>query len=207
MKTENAVLMKTARESLKGKWGLAIGTFVVYMVIVSVANAVPHVGGLASLIISGPMGLGVAIFVLALSRNQDAKLEQLFKGFENFGTSLVAYLLMVLFIFLWALLLIVPGIIAAISYAMIFYIIADESSIGAMDALKKSKQMMQGNKWKYFCLGWRFFGWALLCILTLGIGFFWLVPYMHVSMAKFYDDIKGGQAAAEAAPENVVASA
>lgn len=50
--------------------------------------------------------------------------------------------------------------------------------------------MMKGNKWKLFCLGWRFFGWMLLCMLTLGIGFLWLVPYIKVSFAQFYDDIK-----------------
>jgi len=198
--------MKMARKSLAGKWGLAIGTFVVYMVIVSAANMVPFVGSIASLIISGPMLLGMAVFCLSLSRSQDPQLGKIFKGFENFGTALGAYLLMVLFIFLWTLLLIIPGIIAAISYAMIFYIIADDSSIGAMDAIKKSKEMMRGYKWKYFCLGWRFFGWALLCILTLGIGFLWLCPYMQISMAKFYDDIQQGQTVPEAIPETIIAS-
>jgi len=207
MKTENAALMKMARVTLAGNWGLAIGTFVVYAIILGAVSIVPLIGSLGSLIIRGPMALGLAIFALSLSRNQDAKLEKLFKGFERFGTALAAYLLMSLFVLLWMLLLIVPGIIAALSYAMIFFIIADDPSIGAMDALKKSKQMMYGYKWKYFCLGWRFFGWALLCILTLGIGFLWLVPYMQISMAKFYDDIKDGQAAPEAIPETVVASA
>ena len=145
---------------------------------------------IALLIISGPMALGIAVFSLSISRKQDAKLEQIFQGFNNFGTALGAYLLMGLFTFLWTLLLIIPGIIAAISYSMTFYILADDNSIGAMDAINKSNKMMDGYKWKYFCLGLRFFGWALLCILTLGIGFLWLVPYMHVSMAKFYDDIK-----------------
>jgi uncharacterized membrane protein len=59
------------------------------------------------------------------------------------------------------------------------------------DALKKSKSMMDGHKLKLFYLCLRFFLLALLCILTLGIGFFWLIPYGHVTMAKFYDDIKG----------------
>jgi uncharacterized membrane protein len=56
---------------------------------------------------------------------------------------------------------------------------------------------MDGNKWKYFCLCCRFIGWALLCILTLGIGFLWLFPYIYVSMAKFYDDVKAQLAAKE----------
>jgi uncharacterized membrane protein len=193
MKTENAVLMQMARESLKGKWGLAIGTFVVYILITSVLQVIPVIGLIASLIISGPFALGLAIFSISISRNQDAKLEQIFQGFINFGNALGAYLLMVLFILLWMLLLIVPGIIAALSYSMTFYILADDSSIGPMEAIDKSKKMMYGYKWKLFCLGLRFLGWALLCILTLGIGFLWLFPYMQISMVKFYDDIKVNQ--------------
>jgi uncharacterized membrane protein len=190
MKTENVVLMQMAKKSLKGKWGLAIGTFVVYMLVAAILQIIPIIGPIASLIISGPLALGLAIFSLSISRNQNAKLEQIFQGFSNFGTALGAYLLMILFIILWTLLLIIPGIIAAISYSMTFYILADDNSIGAMDAIDKSKKMMDGYKWKYFCLGLRFLGWALLCILTLGIGFLWLMPYMQVSMAKFYDDVK-----------------
>ena len=190
MKTENVVLMRMARESLTGKWGIAIGTFVVYMLIVCVPQFIPILGPLATLIIGGPMVLGITIFSLALSRNQEVKLDQLFLGFNKFGLALGAYLLMILFVILWMLLLIVPGIIAALSYSMTFYIIADEKAIGAMDAIDKSKKMMYGYKWKLFCLGLRFIGWALLCILTLGIGFLWLFPYMQVSYAKFYDDIK-----------------
>ncbi|MFZ3169198.1 MAG: DUF975 family protein [Candidatus Methanoperedens sp.] len=197
MITENAELMKMARESLKGKWGLAIGTFIVYILIVVGIQIIPLIGQIAGLLISGPMAVGIATFYLSMSRNKEARLEQIFEGFNNFGTSLVAYIIMLLFIFLWMLLLIIPGIIAALSYSMTFYILADNKSIGAMEAIDKSKKMMDGHKWKYFCLGLRFLGWALLCILTLGIGFLWLFPYMQVSMAKFYDDVKGNQITAE----------
>ena len=193
MKTENLVLMQMARKSLKDKWGLAIGTFVVYMLIIGAIQTTTEffpLVGLLLLAISGPMALGIAIFSINISRNQDARLEQIFQGFNNFNTSLGAYLLMLLFTFLWTLLLIIPGIIAALSYSMTFYILADDNSIGAMEAINKSKKMMNGYKWKYFCLGLRFIGWSLLCILTLGIGFLWLLPYMQVSMVKFYDDIK-----------------
>ena len=193
MKTENLVLMQMARKSLKGKWGLAIGTFVVYMLIIGAIQATTEffpLAGLLLLAISGPMALGIAIFSINISRNQDARLEQIFQGFNNFNTSLGAYLLMLLFTLLWTLLLIIPGIIAVLSYSMTFYILADDNSIGAMEAIDKSKKMMDGYKWKYFCLGLRFIGWSLLCILTLGIGFLWLLPYMQVSMVKFYDDIK-----------------
>lgn len=208
---ENVALMRMAKESLRDKWGLAIGTFLVYTLIINGlqfnysfysnmfgTNLLASTGGLVSLIIGGPMTLGISYFALAISRNQEARFEQLFKGFNNFGTALGAYLLMAIFVILWMLLLIIPGIIAAISYAMTFYIIADNPSIQVMDAIDKSKKMMYGYKWKFFCLNLRFLGWAILCLFTLGIGFLWLIPYMEISFAKFYDDIKGSQEAEEA---------
>ncbi len=205
---ENVLLMRMAKESLRDKWGLAIGTFLVYTLIVNGlqfnysfysnmfgTNMLVSSGGLISLIIGGPMTLGAAYFALAISRNQEARFEQLFKGFNNFGTALLAYLLMVIFTLLWLLLLIIPGIIAAISYSMTFYIMADDPSIDAMAAIDKSKKMMYGYKWKFVCLNLRFLGWAILCLFTLGIGFLWLIPYMEISFAKFYDDLKGSQTA------------
>lgn len=195
--TENRILMEQALESLKGKWGLAIGAWLVVLLINVVTQALGNMGALLSLIITGPLTLGWIGFVLALSRNQNPKFEQIFGGFNRFGTALAAYLLVLLFIILWTLLLVIPGIMAALSYSQMFYILSEDPSIGAMDAIKKSKEMMYGNRWKLFCLGLRFIGWLLLCILTLGIGFIWLAPYMAVSMAKFYDDLVRGTTAAE----------
>ncbi|MFW5872514.1 MAG: DUF975 family protein [bacterium] len=186
---KNTKLMEMASDSLDGKWGLAIGTMVVYMVISISIQTIP-MGSVAWLIVGGPFSLGVAIFSLSISRNQEGKLEQIFYGFNNFTTTLGAYLLMILYIFLWALLLVIPGIMAALSYSMIFYIIADEPGIGAKAALDKSKNMMYGYKWKLFGLWLMFLGLALICVLTLGIGFLWFIPFVNVTMAKFYDDVK-----------------
>lgn len=195
MKTEdNKSLMKLAREALKGKWGLAIGGMVVYCLILAL-EGVPVVGQIAMIFIAGPMMGGLAIFSLALSRNQEVKIEQIFQGFNRVGTYLGAYWLMILFIVLWSFLLIIPGIIAAYGYSLIFFIIADNPSIGVSEALKKSKEMMQGYKWKYFCLSLRFLGWAILSVLSFGIGFLWLFPYMQISFAKFYEDLKIGNKA------------
>jgi uncharacterized membrane protein len=72
---------------------------------------------------------------------------------------------------------------------MVYFIVADDEDTGPLEAIGQSKEMMKGNKWKLFCLQWRFFGWALLCSL-LPIGYLWLIPYMQTSFAKFYEDVK-----------------
>ncbi len=188
--TENRILMERARNALQGKWGLAIGAALLFVLITVVAQEIPKIGGLISFIIGGPLSIGLYIFSLSISRNQTAKIEQLFEGFQIFLNAVITYFLLAVFVILWMLLLIVPGIIAAYSYAMTFLIIADNPTLKPLEAISKSKEMMRGYKWKLFCLHFRFIGWFLLCLLTLGIGFFWFIPYISVSTAKFYDDIK-----------------
>ena len=189
MSTDNTTLMRMARESLNGKWGLAIGTFLLYSLIMGSFGAMRQLG-ILSLIIGGPMMLGAALFSLSIVREEETRVEVLFQGFKNFSTALVTYLLMILYIFLWTLLLIIPGIIAALSYSMTFYILVDEPGIKPSEALELSKSMMDGYKMKLFTLYLWFFLLALLCILTLGIGFLWLIPYAEITMATFYEDIK-----------------
>jgi uncharacterized membrane protein len=191
MKTDNILLKLQARESLAGKWGLAVGTFAIYFVICMIVGSIKNIGFVISLIISGPLSVGVAIFSLSISRGGQAKLNQIFEGFNNFGRSLVAYLLALLFTLLWSLLLIIPGIIASLAYSQTYYILADDQKISAREAIKKSKKMMMGNKRKLFLLVLSFLGWIILSFFTLGIGLIWLLPYMNISMAKFYEDIKG----------------
>lgn len=192
MGTENVELMKMAKASQR-KLGIGHRYFsfiyVYHGLLQGMADYYPMIA-LGTLLITGPMTLGLAYFSLSIARDQNAQLQQIFDGFNNFGTALGAYLLMILFIFLWMLLLIIPGIIAALSYAMTFYIIADDPKIGPLDAIDKSKQMMNGYKMKLFLMFLMFLGMALLCILTLGIGFLWFIPFANVTLAKFYMDIK-----------------
>ncbi len=191
MKTENVVLMRKAKESMTGKWDVAIGGFVLFILLYYGFLFVPTFGSFISLIIYPPIHLGFSIFCLSISRNQKANVEQIFEGFNFFVKALTTNILIFLFVFLWSLLLIVPGIIAGLSYSMAFFILSDNPSISAMSAIDLSEKMMEGNKMRLFRLYLRFFGLGLLCVLTLGIGFLWLGPYANVTFAKFYDDVKG----------------
>jgi uncharacterized membrane protein len=182
MKTDNSVLMQRARQALEGRWGLAIGACLISILI----GRFPAL----NIIIAGPLAVGMAEFSLKYSRRQKAELSDIFNGFNYFWNGLLAYLLILIFVVLWSLLLIIPGIIAAISYSQTFFLLSENPSMDPMAAIDKSKALMNGYKWKYFGLCLRFFGWALLCILTLGIGFLWLIPWMQVTFAGFYDDLK-----------------
>ncbi len=184
-------MMNMARESLKDKWGIAVGATLVLLLSSILLQKIPVVGPIISILVSGPLTLGFAGICLSISRNQPANVQDIANGFTHFATALGAYLLVMILVILWALLLIVPGIVAAISYSMTFFLLAEDSSLTPMEAINKSKQMMDGYKLKYFYLCLKFIGWALLCCLTLGIGFLWLIPYIQVSTAKFYDELKG----------------
>ncbi len=96
--------------------------------------------------------------------------------------------------FIWAIMLVVlvlliPSIIAAYRMILSTYLLASNSNLSAFDSIKLSNRLMKGNCWRLFCLGFSFIGWALLCVLTLGIGLLWLIPYQEATLAVFYKDI------------------
>jgi uncharacterized membrane protein len=195
--TENRELMAQARAALRGQWGLGVAVTFLYLSLAIVVQSVHSVGSLIWLIIAGPFTLGLAGFNLTLSRGKPARFQDVFEGFNRFGVALGVHFLRMLFVLLWALLLIIPGIIAALAYSMAFYVLADNPSCGVVEALRRSKEMMRGRKWKLTCLLFRFFGWLLLTVISLGIGLLWLVPYISVAMAAFYEDVKPAPAAAD----------
>jgi len=191
-------LMRQARESLSGRWGLAVGTFFVFMLIMGSFVGLEYVtaGGLSIAfniipwLIGGAFYLGAVTFALAIVRNENPEFAMLFSGFKNYLKSLGLYLLMALLIFIGLILLVVPGIILAMMFGLAFYILADNPNIGVVDALKKSKAMMDGYKMKLFLLTLCFVGLVLLSALTLGIALLWLMPFMYVTYAKFYETVK-----------------
>jgi len=214
-RTANKELMAEARRSLEGNWGVAVLGYLLYTVLIfsfavfvlslslfvgyaegigggDMDRAVGYiqlVGQWVGFFVSGSLIVGLCCFYLGIAQEGTARLEKLFAGFRRFGAAFGAYFFYSLFIGLWALLFIIPGIIAMFRYAMAFFIIADDEDCGPLEAIRRSKEMMKGNKWKYFCLNWRFFWWGCLCMM-LPMGAFWLVPYMQTSFAQFYEDVK-----------------
>ena len=197
--TSNQALMTRALKSLKGKWATAIGAWLVFFILTNLTTGSEWQGNdggdykvslkIIALIIGGPLTLGYTTLILLISRNQKPDFAILFSGFKHFGASLAAYLLMFIFIILWALLFIIPGIIACLRYSQTFYILSEDENIGSLGAISKSKEMMVGNKWKLFCLYCRFIGWFILCIITLGFAGLYVGPYLSQSCANFYNDL------------------
>lgn len=188
--TFNRDLMQQARENLRGKWHAAAGVYLLYVVMIILTQVIPVAGILIQILVTGPLMLGLARYFLNLARNEPVEVGQLFSGFNDFGRALLAYALTFTYILLWSLLLVIPGIMAMLSYAMTYFVLLDHPEMGANAAIGESRRLMYGNRWKLFCLGCRFIGWALLTILTFGIGMLWVYPYMQVSFARFYEDIK-----------------
>jgi uncharacterized membrane protein len=181
-------LMDEAKNSLTGIWGTAVTAAIIVVVVSAIGNFVPAI----SVILAGPLGLGLAIFHLKIAREQEVEIGNVFDGFKWFGKALGTYVLKMVAIILGVILLIIPGIIIAIGLSQTFFIMADDPEIGIIDALKDSWELMDGHKFDYFILWLRFIGWMLLCIFTLGVGFFFLNPYMQVTFAKFYNSIRYG---------------
>ena len=176
---------------------------------------------LITIVISGAAKLGYAIFNLNLIDNKEASVSDLFSQFHRLGDGFCMNFLIGLFTFLWGLLFVIPGIIKGYSYAMTPYIFAENPDMTATEAITESRRVMNGNKWRLFCLGFSFIGWSLLCsapslialailganAVTTGniavllwiipcsiptfIGSLFLIPYQQAAYAAFYRDITG----------------
>ena len=154
--------------------------------------------GIAFAILGSIIGTGYVKFNLDLVDDHPfPEVKTLFHYFPNWKKIAGANLLSGLYISLWSLLFFVPGIIAVYNYAMVRYIQAENPEMPARNVLAYSKALMYGNRWRLFCLEMSFFGWALLCILSFGIGFLWLAPYQSAAMAAFYRDISSTRKALE----------
>lgn len=181
---------REARIALTGNLGWAILILLVYSAIMSFASSFSI--GIGTIIITGALTAGLCRAFLGLLRSKRLEFNDLFSFFnQNFVNALVMGLLQTVFVFLWSLLFLIPGIVASYSYSMAPYILADYPELNGSDAITVSKKLMQGKKGRLFCLHFSFIGWILLSILTFGILLFvYVEPYMQTAQAAFYESIK-----------------
>jgi uncharacterized membrane protein len=186
---ENSELRAMARQQLQGGWLAAVGMLLVFGIIIGASSLVL----IGPLVLAGPLTLGFTGYYIKKARGESVKLENLFDGFKLFGTSFLLFLLKSIFIALWSCLFIIPGMVKFFSYSMSFYLLRENPGIGSVEAITRSRKMMVGYKGKLFGLYASFIGWGLLCCLSLGIGFLWLCPYINLSIANFYENLKQNQ--------------
>lgn len=207
---ENYEYKAEARRQLKGKWGMSVLVILISWLIIRALTSngflsYSYVNGqmirqntsgfggfasLVSLILSGPIAYGVSTYFMKVVRNGGPQLEDMFGGFKYFINTFLVNLVTGILTILWTLLFIIPGIVAALRYSMVYYIMNDNPGITCMEAINQSKEMMRGHKGKLFMLTLSFIGWALLSILTLGIGLLWVGAYYSTARVNFYEDLK-----------------
>ena len=108
---------------------------------------------------------------------------------KRWSDILLVEVVMYVIIYLCSLVFVIPGIIMALAYAMATYLVVD-TDLGFKGALKESREMMKGYKWNYFVFGLSFIGWFILVPFTLCILLIWLMPYIIVADAIYYDKLK-----------------
>lgn len=145
--------------------------------------------GIIQYVIGSFVSLGLIQYNLDLIDGKDVELGQIFSKAPMFGKAFWLRLRMSIFTALWTLLFIIPGIIKVYAYSMSGFILTENPEMTAKEAMEVSQKMMQGNKWRLFCLEFSFIGWKLLGALSLGIGMLWVNPYCNAAIAAFYDEI------------------
>ena len=143
------------------------------------------------LILGSLVAVGYAKFNLNLNDKKESAFETLIEYSSYWRTTAATRLLRGLYVFLWSLLFVIPGIVAGYSYAMTDYILAENPNLTASEAIEQSKTMMYGNRWRLFCLQFSFIGWDILATLAFGIGHLWLTPYKQAATAAFYREVSG----------------
>ena len=210
MKLKIRQIKSQARQSLRGSWGKGVLLTLIYFLISIVVTTLIEIlfsGGIHNwlyqdysplgselinfiiYILYIPLTVGILWFYLGLVRAEKPEVPQVFSIYINANLSLKLIgtnIMIGIFTFLWTLLLVIPGIIKGLAYSQTLYLFKDNPEYGIFEAITESRRRMDGYKWKYFLLNLSFIGWGLLCILSLGIGFLWLVPYIYTSNDTFY---------------------
>lgn len=198
---QNFELRNEAWNTLSGNWGNSV---LIYFLISLVSGIIsgtvtvllPELSSIAnfatSIFLTYPLIYVFVVKLMSLVReNKPLALNDFIDTFKvKYSRALPIMGLTFVYIFLWTLLLIIPGIIKSYSYALTVYISEDNPELTPEECINKSMEMMNGNKWKLFLLDLSFIGWLFLSILTLGIALLWFRPYLETARIYFYEDLK-----------------
>ena len=187
-----AALKEQARAQIKGHIGILFVITLIVALLAAVATRIPYVGALAfSVVLTPAFGLAMVKIYLNLTKGINPEIGHLFSEIKNFWSAFKVTFLTGLYVALWSILFVIPGIVKAFAYSQAMFILAENPEIGAREALKRSAAMMDGHKMDMFVLYLSFIGWALLCVITLGIAYIWVGPFMSATFTNFYKSLKG----------------
>ena len=171
-------------------WLLLLLVVVIGSALITAAGYVA--AGIGSLLIAGPIGYGLSyIFLKKIRTEEKVDIADIFKGFtENFGQNFLLALLSGIFVMLWSLLFVIPGIVKTYAYSMAFYIRVDHPEYDWRQCLQESMRMTNGHKGDLFILDLSFIGWYFVGSLCLGVGALWVYPYHLTTKAMYYEILK-----------------
>ena len=153
----------------------------------------PAVSGFISIVVSlvaVVLSAGYIQYLLSVRKGIVTPYATMFDGFLFVGKIILLTIVQYIFVFLWSLLFIIPGIIASYRYRFALYNLCEDPEIGVMEALNMSKAQTRGHKWELFVLDLSFLGWSILCTLTLGILSIWIMPYRNQTDIGYFQAIK-----------------
>lgn len=200
-----AEIKSRAKEILRNSYWYSFGVIILVIVLSCLAETIVQlIGGgnaasvissilalLVSLFVMWPLSIGLIRFFIKTGQGNIPQVNDLFYVYKNGLMNTVFVMLsQVIFIFLWSLLLVIPGIIKSYQYFMIDYMLAENPRLERKRAFEITKEVMKGNKWRTFVLGLSFIGWILLGVITFGIGIVFLMPYVQATYAQYYLELK-----------------
>lgn len=195
---ENYQLRYYARVQLGGRifhsaWLNMLLVCAVIPAVTALSAYFPMVGGLFLFLVTGALQYGLARVTANCAYGYGWGLGQMFSGVnEGFVKTLLLHLVQTIFLFLWTMLFVIPGIVKSYSYAMAYYIQQEPYNVNKepTEILTESRRLMDGYKFKLFCLDFSFIGWYILGALCFGIGTFFVVPYHQMARANFYASLR-----------------
>lgn len=188
---DNYLFRKNAREQLGGR--IFAENWLTMLIVVLIVSFLEYcLPGVGILLLAGILNYGVARITVSLARGSGkVRLEDLISPFkEGVENVILLGLLTQIFVALWSLLLVIPGIVKAYAYSMAPFIQQDSEDKGWKSCMDRSTELMRGRKADLFMLDLSFIGWYILGALCLGIGIFFVVPYHLTARANFYESIK-----------------
>jgi len=182
---DRPAIKAAAKAQIKGN----LGTIFVIVLLIGLLCCIPLFG----FILAPGLSISLCMIYLNLTKGQSPEVGHMFSGTKVLGKAWWLQILTAFFVFLWSLLLFIPGIVKSYAYSMALYVLADNPTFTAREALRESKRITQGHKWQLFVLELSFFGWMLLaCIPIVGtiVLLVYVIPYMSATYANAYNALK-----------------